>query len=128
RAPAFLRTALPGLDPARVRFDRHHVAHAASAALAAPFGDTAVLVADGRGESTSYLAGEYRDGKLVELAAQRLPHSLGLRYEDLTEHLGFARSSDEYKVMALASYGRPRFLDEFGELIHTTGDGGFRTE
>ncbi|WP_280436043.1 carbamoyltransferase family protein [Nocardia carnea] len=128
RAPAFLRAALPGLDPSIVRFVRHHVAHAASAALAAPFGDSAVLVADGRGESQSYLAGEYRDGKFVELAAQRLPHSLGLLYEDLTEHLGFARSSDEYKVMALASYGTPRFLDRFRELIYTTSDGGFRTE
>jgi carbamoyltransferase len=128
RAPAFLKAALPGLDPAVVRFVRHHVAHAASAALAAPFPDSAVLVADGRGEATSYLAGEYRDGIFKELASQRLPHSLGLLYEDLTEHLGFARSSDEYKVMALASYGTPRFLPRFRELVYTTGDGGFRTE
>ena len=128
RAPSFLKTALPGLDPSIVRFVRHHLAHAASAALAAPFGDSAVLVADGRGEATSYLAGEYRDGKFVELASQSLPHSLGLMYEDLTEHLGFARSSDEYKVMALASYGRPRFLPELRKLIRASGDGGFRTE
>ncbi|RSD21321.1 carbamoyltransferase family protein [Amycolatopsis eburnea] len=126
RAPLFLKSALPGLDPGIVRFVRHHVAHAASAALAAPFGDCAVLVADGRGESTSYLAGEYRDGRCKELAAQRLPHSLGLLYEDLTEHLGFARSSDEYKVMALASYGKPEYLDALGEHVHVTGDGGFR--
>ncbi|WP_020659543.1 carbamoyltransferase family protein [Amycolatopsis benzoatilytica] len=128
RAPAFLRTELPGLDPAKVRFVRHHVAHAASAALAAPAGDSAVLVADGRGESTSYLAGEYRAGRFKELAAQRLPHSLGLCYEDLTEHLGFARSSDEYKVMALASYGSPVHLDYLRERVRATGDGGFRTE
>ncbi|MEV6387299.1 carbamoyltransferase family protein [Nocardia xishanensis] len=128
RAPAFLAAALPGLDPTIVRFVRHHLAHAASAALAAPCGDSAVLVADGRGESQSYLAGEYRDGKFVELAAQRLPHSLGLLYENLTEHLGFARSSDEYKVMALASYGAPRFLDRFREFVYSTDDGCFRTE
>ncbi|MGK8503945.1 carbamoyltransferase family protein [Nocardia asiatica] len=128
RAPAFLAAALPGLDPAIVRFVRHHLAHAASAALAAPSGDCAVLVADGRGESQSYLAGEYRDGKFVELASQQLPHSLGLMYEDLTAHLGFTRSSDEYKVMALASYGTPRFLDRFRELVYPTGDGGFHTE
>lgn len=128
RAPAFLQACLPGLDPALVRFVRHHVAHGASAALAAPFDDPAVLVADGRGESTSYLAGEYRDGKFVELASQSLPHSLGLLYEELTEHLGFARSSDEYKVMALASYGEPRFLPEFERLVTTDGDGGFRTD
>jgi carbamoyltransferase len=128
RAPFFLRTALPGLDPGIVRFVRHHVCHAASSGLAAPFGDAAVLVADGRGESLSYLAGEYRDGKLVELASQKLPHSLGLLYEDLTDHLGFARSSDEYKVMALASYGTPRFLGSLAERVATTGDGGFRTD
>jgi carbamoyltransferase len=128
RAPRFLATALPGLDPAKVRFVRHHVAHAASSGLAGPYRDGAVLVADGRGEATSSLAGHYVDGKLEIVAAQELPHSLGLMYEDLTAHLGFARSSDEYKVMALASYGRPRYLDDFRSLVYTTDDGGFRTE
>ncbi len=128
RAPHFLATALPGLDPAKVRFVRHHVAHAASCGLAAPFGETAVLTADGRGESTSMLAGMFRDGKLDVLATQTLPHSLGLMYEDLTTHLGFARSSDEYKVMALASYGQPRFRDALRRSVYSTADGGFRTE
>lgn len=128
RAPLFLGTSLPGLDLSKVTFVRHHVAHAASAALAAPFGDAAVIVTDGRGECASHLAGQYVDGKLVELASQSLPHSLGLLYEDVTEHLGFARSSDEYKVMALASYGTPRFLPELTEAVRATDDGGFRTE
>jgi carbamoyltransferase len=57
RAPRFLRTALPGLDPGTVRFVPHHVAHAASAYLAGPFSSCAVLVLDGRGESGSHLAG-----------------------------------------------------------------------
>jgi carbamoyltransferase len=127
RAPRFLQSALPGLDPDVVRHVRHHVAHAASTALASPHPDCAVLVVDGRGERTSMLAGSYRDAKLDVLASQALPHSLGLLYENLTEHLGFARSSDEYKVMAMASYGRPRFLDRFRELVYATGDGGFRT-
>ncbi len=128
RAPGFLATALPGLDPAAVRFVAHHVAHAASAGLAAPGGDTDVLVIDGRGESASHLAGRYVGGTLQPLAAQSLPHSLGLLYEDVTEHLGFLRSSDEFKVMALASFGSPRFADELRRAVHTTGDGGFRTE
>ncbi|MBF8194199.1 carbamoyltransferase [Nonomuraea sp. K274] len=128
RAPAFLSTALPGLDPGQVGYVPHHVAHAASAGLAGPWRDCAVLVCDGRGENVSHLAGRYRDGELEVLAAQELPHSLGLMYEDVTEHLGFLRSSDEYKVMALASYGRPRHLDALRELIYTTGDGGFRVE
>src|SRR3954466_11471479 len=112
RAPYFLADLLDGLDPEQVVFVPDHVAHAASAALAMPEdqGDCGVLVLDGRGERASHLSGRYRDGVLRPLAAQVLPHSLGLLYEDLTAHLGFMRSSDEYKVMALASYGVPRHL------------------
>ncbi|OBK83723.1 carbamoyltransferase family protein [Mycolicibacter sinensis] len=128
RAPLFLAAALPGLDPGVVRHVRHHVAHAASAALASPFRDSAVLVVDGRGEATSMLAGEYRDQKLDILASQALPHSLGLLYEDLTEHLGFTRSSDEYKVMAMASYGRPVYAEELRKRVYSCPDGTFRTQ
>jgi carbamoyltransferase len=125
RAPQFLRAALPGLDPACVRFVPHHLAHAASAYLAAPYPNSSVLVLDGRGEHASHLAGRARGSRLEVLAAQRLPHSLGLLYEEVTEHLGFQRSSDEYKVMALAVYGEPSFLRELREAIRPTGDGGF---
>jgi carbamoyltransferase len=128
KAPEFLAHALPGLDPAKVRFVKHHVAHAASAGLAAPTPHNSVLVLDGRGEAHSHLAGRYVDGQLEILAGQALPHSLGLLYEDLTDHLGFLRSSDEFKVMAMASYGKPRFVGELSELVRATGDGGFRTE
>jgi carbamoyltransferase len=128
-APRFLCAALPGLDLELVRFVPHHVAHAASAGLAAPVAGngrpTSVLVLDGRGESSSHLAGRYQDGRLQILAGQALPQSLGLLYESLTEHLGFLRSSDEYKVMALASYGRPRHLEQMRETIHASEDGGF---
>ncbi|GAA2939879.1 MULTISPECIES: carbamoyltransferase family protein [Streptomyces] len=127
RAPEFLAEALPGLDPAKVRFVAHHVAHAASAGLASPLGDCAVLVLDGRGECASQLAGNYTGGRLDVLGTQRLPQSLGLFYEDLTDHLGFLRSSDEFKVMALASYGTPRFADRIAEQVHGLGDGGFRS-
>jgi len=127
RAPRFLGSL--GLDPGKVRFVAHHVAHAASAHLAAPWPSSAVLVVDGRGERASHLAGHARaDGTLEVLAAQRLPHSLGLLYEELTEHLGFRRSSDEYKVMAMASYGQPRFLRALRELVRVDGDGGFAVE
>jgi carbamoyltransferase len=125
-APRFLATALPGLDPEVVRFVPHHVAHAASAALATG-GDTDVLVLDGRGECSSHLAGRYDGVRLSPLAGQVLPHSLGLFYEEATAHLGFLRSSDEYKVMALASYGEPRFADELAERVYATPDGGFHT-
>ncbi|MCK9795357.1 carbamoyltransferase [Isoptericola sp. 4D.3] len=128
RAPGFLATALPGLDASAVRFVPHEIAHAASAALASPFPTASVLSLDGRGERSSHLAGRYDHGRLEVLASQELPHSLGLVYESLTEHLGFLRSSDEYKVMALASYGEPRFLAPMRDVMAATGDGGFVAE
>jgi carbamoyltransferase len=125
RMPRFLQSELPGIERASVEFVPHHIAHAASAYLAAPFGDCAVIVADGRGERSSYLAGKVRDGRLTILATQALPHSLGLLYEELTMHLGFHRSSDEYKVMGLAAYGKPRFLDDFRKSVRVRPEGGF---
>jgi carbamoyltransferase len=125
RAPLFLTTALPGLDPSRVRWVPHHVAHGSSATFAAGWDPCSVLVLDGRGERASHLAGRFAGGELEVLAAQRLPHSLGLLYEELTAHLGFRRSSDEYKVMAMASYGEPSFLEELRRLVVARDDGGF---
>lgn len=126
-APRFLADALPGLDPAQVRFVPHHLAHAASSALAAPDAEpSSVLVLDGRGESASHLAARRAGDGVEPLHAQELPHSLGLMYEELTQHLGFLRSSDEYKVMALAAHGRPRMLGELRRHVYATGDGGFR--
>ncbi|MEV8565425.1 carbamoyltransferase C-terminal domain-containing protein [Streptomyces sp. NPDC051322] len=126
RAPDFLAEALPGLAPEKVRFVAHHVAHAASAGQASPHPDCAVLVLDGRGECGSHLAGRYSDRELTVLSTQSLPDSVGLFYEDLTQHLGFLRSSDEFKVMALASYGTPRYKKQLAELVHADGNGGFR--
>jgi carbamoyltransferase len=129
RAASFLTTVLPGLRPDSVRFVPHHVAHAASAYLPAPFPDAAFMVLDGRGEASSYLAGHNTGGTLETLASQPLPHSLGLLYEDVTAHLGFRRSSDEYKVMALAAFGDPStFRTVFRDHVYPTEDGGFRTE
>ncbi|MDP9377956.1 MAG: carbamoyltransferase [Actinomycetota bacterium] len=125
RAPLFLRTLLPQVDPVKFRWVPHHVAHAASAYLASGHDPCSVLVLDGRGERASHLAGRAVGGQLEVLASQQLPHSLGLLYEELTAHLGFRRSSDEYKVMAMASYGQPRFLEAFRTLVRADDDGGF---
>ena len=122
RAPLFLRTALPGLDPSRVRWVPHHVAHAASATFASGFDPCSVLVLDGRGERASHLAGRFGGGSLDVLAAQALPHSLGLLYEELTAHLGFRRSSDEYKVMAMASYGSPAHIDAIAMTLYSSDE------
>src|SRR4051812_26871056 len=124
KAPGFLAAALPGLPQDRVQFVRHHIAHAASSSYAVD-GDnepSSVLVLDGRGETTSHLAARRTSDGLQVLAGQELPHSLGLFYETLTEHLGFLRSSDEYKVMALASYGTPRMAEALRRHVYATGD------
>jgi len=127
RAPRFLSTALGGWD-GDFRFVAHHVAHACSATFASGWDPCSVLVLDGRGEVASHLAGRSCGGELEVLARQRLPHSLGLLYEELTAHLGFRRSSDEYKVMAMASYGEPAFLEDLRGLVYADGVGGFRVE
>ena len=125
RAAVPARPRCPAWTRDRVRWVPHHVAHAASATFASGFDPCSVLVLDGRGERASHLAGRSAGGDLEVLAAQALPHSLGLLYEELTAHLGFRRSSDEYKVMAMASYGTPDHLDAFRALVRADGDGGF---
>ncbi len=104
----------------------HHAAHEASAYLAAPFDRMAVMTLDGRGERASTTFGVYRDGRYRRLKQVDYPHSLGLLYERVTAYLGFLHSSDEYKVMALASYGEPRHVQAFRALVHVDGDGGYR--
>lgn len=103
--------------PYRWHFVAHHLAHAASAFHPSPFRRAAVLTLDGRGEkaTTGYAVG---DGTQLEWLGQvHMPHSLGILYEQVTSYLGFLHSSDEYKVMALASFGKPRFLDEFRDIV-----------
>lgn len=104
-------------------FVEHHLGHEASACLAAPFEECAVLVMDGRGERACSSYGEWRGGRYQRIGQVDYPDSLGLLYEDVTSHLGFLRSSDEYKVMALASFGKPRYAAQFGELLQYRGEG-----
>lgn len=127
RAPLFLKTVLDGWE-GDFRWVPHHLAHASSATFASGFERCSALVLDGRGERGSYLAGRFDGGRFEVLRVQDLPHSLGLVYEELTAHLGFRRSSDEYKVMAMASYGEPSWLEEFRSLLRVDGSGGFRVE
>jgi carbamoyltransferase len=109
--------------PYQWHFVEHHLAHEASAFLAAPFDECAVLVMDGRGELATTSYGIYRDGTYRRLKQINYPTSLGLLYEDITDHLGFLRSSDEYKVMALASYGKPTFVSRMREIVDYLGNG-----
>jgi carbamoyltransferase len=112
----------------RWHFVDHHLCHQASAFLAAPIDDAAVLTLDGRGERASTQYGVMSGGQYRRLGEVKLPHSLGLFYEQVTRHLGFLHSSDEYKVMALASLGEPRFLAAMRERIRWHGEGRYTVE
>ena len=103
--------------PYRWHFVEHHIAHAASAFLASPFEHAAVMTLDGRGErvTTAYFQG--CGTELRRLGEVEMPHSLGILYEQVTEYLGFLHSSDEYKVMALASFGEPAYVDAFRGIV-----------
>src|SRR3954462_11949260 len=125
-APHHLRDRFRGVrsdGPFRWHFVAHHLAHAASAFHCSPFEQAAVMTLDGRGEraTTGYAVGKGTD--LEWLGQVHMPHSLGVLYERVTEYLGFLHSSDEYKVMALASYGRPRHVEAFRDIVRL-GDQG----
>jgi len=111
--------------PYQWHFVEHHIAHAASAFHASPFQRAAVLTLDGRGEkaTTSYSMGT--DNRLRWLGQVNFPHSLGLLYEQTTSYLGFLQSSDEYKVMALASFGKPHYLADFREIVSPGPSGSY---
>ncbi|MBU9560697.1 carbamoyltransferase [Burkholderia multivorans] len=125
-APHHLQRRFRGVThdgPFRWHFVEHHLAHEASAFLAAPYERCAVMTMDGRGERATTSYGVF-DGRTYRRISQvDLPHSLGLLYERVTRYLGFLHSSDEYKVMALASYGKPIYADQMRQLVRYRGDG-----
>ncbi len=106
----------------------HHEAHAASAFFFSGFAESAILTADAVGEwtTTSYGRGGPQGIELFEEVS--FPHSLGLLYSTLTSYLGFEVNSDENKVMGLAPYGKPRYLDTLRELVTDLPDGQFRLD
>jgi carbamoyltransferase len=115
----------PGVDPSRILFSEHHLSHAASAFYCSPFRDAAILTVDGVGEWTTASYGVGRDTEISLLREIHFPHSLGMLYSAFTAYLGFEVNEGEYKVMGMAPYGRPRFLDEVSRLIRVASDGSF---
>jgi len=103
----------------------HHLCHQASAFLASPFSHCAVMTLDGRGETATTTYGHALTNGYLDLGHVDMPHSLGLLYERVTQHLGFLHSSDEYKVMALGAMGQPRFRDALQALVHVGEEGQF---
>jgi len=108
-----------------VYFSEHHLSHAASAFFRSPFEEAAILTVDGVGEWVT-CAQFFGHGKAIEKRREiHYPHSLGLLYSTLTSFLGFKVNDDEYKIMGLASYGRPRFRTQIEQLVQLHADGSF---
>lgn len=117
---------LPGFT-GRILFPEHHESHAASAFFPSPFHEAAFLTVDGVGEWTTTSYGFGRDNKIEMLGELHFPHSLGLLYSAFTYFTGFRVNSGEYKLMGLAPYGEPKYVDLIlRELIDLKEDGSFR--
>lgn len=109
-------------------FVDHHLSHEASAFFVSPYKDAAVMTLDGRGELATTTYGIGKDMVYERIGQVNMPHSLGLLYEDVTHYLGFLHSSDEYKVMALASFGKPKYLQEFRQIVRIEENGQYFIE
>lgn len=109
-----------------VLFIKHHLSHAASAFLVSPFEEAAILTADGVGEWATMAYGFGRGNDIKIIKEMHYPDSLGLLYTAVTTYLGFEALEGEGKVMGLAGYGKPKYLDKFREIVLVRPDGSFR--
>ena len=117
------------LDAANVRAQfhnvEHHRAHMASAFFVSPYKDAAILSVDGMGDFVSTMWGKGSANQIDVLGAVNFPHSLGYFYTLVTQWLGFPKYGDEGKVMGLAGYGQPNYLDQMRDIVRIQRDGSF---
>jgi len=111
-----------------IQYVEHHPAHLASAFFVSPFDDASICAIDGFGDfvSTSMASGVGNSMQVLERVY--FPHSLGMLYTAVTQYLGFMGYGDEFKVMGLAPYGKPRYVDELRKLVHLRNGGVFELE
>lgn len=128
-AAALLREACPGQDiRAQIHAVEHHLAHLSSAFHVSPFEDACVASVDGFGDFASAAWGVGR-GKQIDIDERVFfPHSLGIFYQAITQFIGFPHYGDEYKVMGLAPYGEPAYLNEMRTIVKLHADGSFRLD
>jgi carbamoyltransferase len=112
----------------RIEVVDHHLSHAASAYFYSGFTEAAILTVDGVGDwpTTTYARGEHSN--IERIAAVDFPHSLGLFYSALTSYLGFGVNDGEYKVMGLAPYGTPRYVERIRLLVDDPGGADYRLD
>ncbi|PYI88143.1 MAG: carbamoyltransferase [Verrucomicrobia bacterium] len=133
RKAATIESALRGAFPrdtikAKVHHVEHHLAHLASAYFVSSFSDAIVLSVDGFGDFASVAWGVGRSNRIRIDGRVYFPHSLGIFYSALTQYLGFPHYGDEYKVMGLAPYGEPKFLEQMRRIVRLQSDGAFKLD
>jgi len=106
-----------GVTPDKILFSEHHLSHAASAFLCSPYKRAAILTIDGVGEWACTTIGIGQENGIKILKEIRFPHSLGLFYSAFTTFLGFQVNEGEYRVMGMAPYGKPKYIDKVKKLI-----------
>ena len=122
-----LHAGMGGQYRKRIVFPEHHESHAASAFFPSPFEEAAILTIDGVGEWATASYGVGRGHRIELLGELRFPHSLGMLYSAFTYFCGFRVNSGEYKLMGLAPYGTPRYVDAIRrELVTIREDGSLR--
>ncbi len=104
----------------------HHRSHIASAFFASPFNEAALLSIDGSGDFTTTMIGIGKGNDITILDSVDFPHSIGIFYTAFTQLLGFPHYGDEYKVMGMAPYGEPKYLDKLNDVVHLTKNGLFK--
>ena len=114
-----------GVPASKILFSEHHLSHAASAFFCSPFHEAAILTVDGVGEWTTASLGIGKGTEIKLLNEIRFPHSLGLLYSAFTAFLGFEVNEGEYKVMGMAPFGTPKYVENVYKLIRVGRDGGF---
>jgi len=127
--PREIRRGLDGAYPRRIVFAEHHESHAASAFFPSPFEQAAILTVDGVGEWATASFGSGQGNAISLTHEMHFPHSPGLLYSAFTYFCGFRVNSGEYKLMGLAPYGEPKYVDRILEhLIDLKEDGSFRMD
>lgn len=114
-----------GVKKEQVLFSEHHLSHAASAYLCSPFDESAILTVDGVGEWVTATCGVGRGNDIKLFKQIDFPHSIGLLYSAFTAFLGFEVNEGEYKVMGMAPYGQPRYVDKVWKVVQQNRDGSF---
>jgi carbamoyltransferase len=114
-----------GIDREKILFSGHHLSHAASSFFCSPFDEAAILTVDGVGEWSTAACGVGQDTKIRLTKEIEFPHSLGLLYSTFTAFLGFEVNEGEYKVMGMAPYGTPRYVDKVWKVVQQNSDGSF---